>query len=122
MTFTGDLLKINGNVIDSIIGYKVNRIKKWRDTETNMAGDMRATLIGIYPEIEIEINVCTQDQITTLIQLLDQPYLSVEWFDVLINNTHTAQYYPDNFDIDMLFKNRGLYKSFKVKLIPVSKR
>ncbi len=122
MTYSGDLLKINGNIISSIIGYKVNRIKRWKDAETNMAGQMRATLLGIFPEIEIEINVTSQDEIKDLVQLLDLPYLTVEWFDVVVGTIHTAQYYPGEFDIDMLFKNRGLYKPFKVKLLPVAKR
>lgn len=122
MIYSGNLIKINGNIIEGITSYVVIRKKHWRDAERNMAGEVRATLIGIFPEIELDIKVSSQDQAQALVLLLDQPYLNVEWFDIATGETHTAQYFVDEYNVDMLFKDRGLYKPTKIKLSPVSKR
>ena len=60
MIYSGDLVKINGVRIPAIVNYKVGRNKLWKDADRNMSGDVRATLIGIYPKIELNIGVTTQ--------------------------------------------------------------
>lgn len=122
MIYSGDLIKINGTKIPSIVNYKVGRNKLWKDAERNMNGDVRATLIGIFPKIELNIGITTQEQMATITQLLDQAYFTVEYFDVRVQGTTTAQYYASDYTVDMLSKTRGLYNSFTVSLVPVSKR
>lgn len=122
MIYDGDLIKINGNVISSIVNYKVGRNKLWKDADRNMAGDVRATLIGIYPKIELNIGITTQEQISTLTQLLDQDYFEVEYFDVRVQDVTTAKYYAGDYATEILNKSKGLYKPFTVSLVPVSKR
>jgi hypothetical protein len=122
MIYSGDLIKIGNTTIPNIVKYKVGRNKLWKDAERNMNGDVRATLIGIFPKIELEIGVCTQDEMATLTQLLDQDYFSVTWFDVRVGTTCTANYYAGDYSPELLSKSRGLYKPFTVNLIPVSKR
>jgi len=122
MIYDGDLIKINGTVIPAIVNYKVGRNKLWKDADRNMAGDVRAVLIGIYPKIELNIGVTTQEQMATLTQLLDQDYFEVEYFDVRVQDTTTAKYYAGDYANEILNKSKGLYKPFSVSLIPVSKR
>ena len=51
MIYDGNLVKINGTIIPHIQQYKIGRAKLWKDADRNMAGDVRATLIGIFPKI-----------------------------------------------------------------------
>lgn len=122
MTYEGDLIKINGVKIPAIKSYKVGRNKLWEDAERNMNGDVRATLIGIFPKIELTIGVTTQSEMATITQLLDEAYFTVEYFDVRVQETVTASYYAGDYTPDLLDKSRGLYNEFTVSLVPVSKR
>lgn len=122
MIYSGDLIRIDGTRIPSIKKYKVGRNKLWKDAERNMNGDVRATLIGIFPKIELEIGETTQEEMAQLTELLDRDYFSVTWFDVRVQGTVTASYYAGDYSTEMLSKSRGLYKSFSVNLVPVSKR
>lgn len=122
MVYNGNLLKINGETIPSIVSYKVGRNKLWKDADRNMNGDVRATLIGIFPKIQLEIGITTQDEMAILTQLLDQDYFEVEFFDVRVQGVVTAKYYAGDYTTDLLDKYKGLYNKMSVSLIPVSKR
>lgn len=122
MIYSGNLIKINGTNISGITNYKVGRNKLWKDADRNMNGDVRATLIGIFPKIELTIGYTTQEEMAALCQILDQDYFSVEFFDVRIQGTTTAKYYASDYDTEIFDKTKGLYKPFNVSLVPVSKR
>lgn len=122
MIYSGDLIKISGNKIPAITNYKVGRNKLWKDADRNMAGDVRATLIGIFPKIELSIGYTTQEEMAKLCQILDQDYFMVEYFDVRVQGTTTASYYAGDYATEILSKSKGLYKPFTVSLVPVSKR
>lgn len=122
MIYDGDLIKINNVKIPAIVNYKVGRNKLWQDADRNMNGDVRASLIGIFPKIELNIGYTTQEQMATITTLLDQAYFSVEWFDVRVQGTTTAQYYAGDYANEIWDKSKGMYKPFTVSLVPVSKR
>lgn len=122
MIYSGDLVKINGVRIPAITNYKVGRNKLWKDADRNMAGDVRATLIGIFPKIELNIGYTTQDEMSKLCQILDQDYFEVEYFDVRVNGKTKAMYYAGDYANEIFSKSKGLYKPFTVSLVPVSKR
>lgn len=118
---SGNLLTINGQNIPELKQYKVNRAKLWRDAERNMNGDVRASLIGIFPKLELEIGVTEKARAAALCTLLDASYFTVAYFDPKTQSTRTAQYYAGDYSIELLSKQRGLYKPFQVNLVPVSK-
>jgi len=122
MSYTGVLVKINDNIIPNLVDYKVGRNKLWKNADRNMNGDMRATLIGIFPKIVLKIGICTEAQISELTELFDLDYFTLEYFDVRVQDTVTASYYASDYDIEILNKQKGLYKPFNVSLTPVSKR
>lgn len=122
MIYTSDLVKINGNVVPLIIQYKIGRAKLWKNADRNMDGDVRATLIGIFPKIQLQVGYTTQVQMSQLTQLLDLDYFEVEWFDVRIQATVKTKYYANDYDVELYSKKRGIYKPFNVNLVPVSKR
>lgn len=122
MIYNGDLIKINNVKIPAIVNYKVGRNKLWQDADRNMNGDVRASLIGIFPKIELNIGYTTQEQMAQITQLLDQAYFTVEYFDVRVQTTTTAQYYASDYANEIWDKSKGMYKPFTVSLVPVSKR
>ena len=122
MIYTGDLVKIDGVAIPHIVTYKVSRAKLWKDSERNMSGDVRATLIGIFPKIQMKVGYTTQEELSALTQILDKDFFTVEWFDVRIQETVSAKYYASDYDVELENKSKGLYSPFSVNLVPVSKR
>lgn len=122
MIYTGDLVKIDGVTIPHIVSYKIGRSKLWKDSERNMSGDVRATLIGIFPKIQIEVGYTTQEEMSELTALLDKAFFTVTWFDVRIQQTISTQYYASDYDVELDSKSKGRYKPFSVSLVPVSKR
>ena len=121
MIYSGDLLKINGTTISGIVSYKVGRNKLWKDAERNMEGDVRATLIGIFPKIMLNIGYTTEAELSKLVNILDSAYFTVTYFDIKTRGTRTARYYASDYEVEMENKKRGLYKPFTVNLVPVSK-
>ena len=99
MIYTGDLVKIDGVTIPHIVSYKIGRAKLWKDSERNMSGDVRATLIGIFPKIQIEVGYTTQEEMSKLTALLDKAFFTVTWFDVRIQKTISTQYYASDYDV-----------------------
>lgn len=122
MSYTGSLLKIDGTTIPHLVSYKVSRAKLWKDSERNMSGEIRATLIGIFPKIQIEIGYTTEEELKDITALLDKDFFTVEWFDVRVQETHSAQYYAADYDVELDSKSKGRYKPFSVSLVPVKKR
>ena len=122
MIYTGDLIKINGQTIPHIVSYKIGRAKLWKDSERNMSGDVRATLIGIFPKIQLEVGYTTQTEMSQLTQILDKDFFTVTWFDVRIQETISTKYYASDYDVELDNKAKGRYKPFSVSLVPVSKR
>ena len=122
MIYTGDLVKIDDVTIPHIVSYKIGRAKLWKDSDRNMSGDVRATLIGIFPKIQMEIGYTTQEEMSEIVQLLDKDFFTVEWFDVRVQETISAKYYASDYDVELDSKTRGRYKPFSVSLVPVSKR
>ncbi|MBR3169189.1 hypothetical protein IKF23_01995 [Candidatus Saccharibacteria bacterium] len=122
MAYSGALLKINGTTINGLSGYKIGYNKLWKDADRNMNGDVRATLIGIFPKLELTFrDALTENEVSQIINLLDQPYFSVTYFSPKTKGAVTANYYASDYAPELLDKARGLYKSFTVSLVPVSK-
>lgn len=122
MIYTGDLVEIDGVTIPHLVTYKIGRAKLWKDSERNMSGDVRATLIGIFPKIQMEIGYTTQQEMSELTQILDKDFFTVAWFDVRTQDVVSAQYYASDYDVELDSKSKGRYKPFSVSLVPVSKR
>lgn len=122
MIYTNDLVRIDGVTIPHIVSYKIGRAKLWKDSERNMSGDVRATLIGIFPKIQLQIGYTTQEEMSELTTLLDKDFFTVTWFDVRIQDTVSAKYYASDYDVELDNKSKGRYKPFSVNLVPVSKR
>lgn len=123
MAYSGNLLSINGTKIEGLKEYKLSYNKLWKDADRNMNGDVRASLIGIFPKIELSFRPgLDEQQVKQIINLLDLPYFGVTYFDPKTTSPITAQYYSSDYTVELLDRSRGLFKEFSVSLVPVSKR
>lgn len=116
------LILINDIVIPHVVSYKVSHSKLWKESERNMNGELRATLIGIFPKIQLQIGYTTQKEMNGLAALLDKSFFTVKWFDVATQGMVSGKFYASDYDVELDSKHKGRYKPFSVSLIPVSKR
>ena len=78
--------------------------------------------LGIFPKLELTFrDGLTENEVSQIINLLDQPYFNVTYFSPKTKGTVTARYYASDYAPELLDKARGLYKTFTVSLVPVGK-
>lgn len=121
---TATLLKINGTTVPGIKSYKVGYNHLWKDADRNMSGSVRASLIGIFPKIEVDTReVLSRAEIQAIYNALEsQPYFTVQFWDPASDQVKTANYYTADWAVEIESKNRGLYKGTKITLVPVDRR
>lgn len=122
MVISGDLLKINGKTVAGLKSYKITRTKLYSDAGRNLNGGLSATFIGVFPKLELEIGgVLTKERVAELCGLLDQGFFNVEYYDPKTETTRSGAYYASDYSVELLERQRGLYKPFTVNLIPMEK-
>lgn len=122
MNRTTPLLKINGTLIPKLKSYKVGRNKLYKEAERSMSGELKATLIGIFPKIEIEIGYLTENEMQQVTRLLDKAFFNVEYYDQRTKATYTTKCYANDYQVEIYDKQKAIYKPFSVHLIPFSRR
>lgn len=115
------LLKINGVSIPKIKKFKVGRNKLWTDAGRNMAGELRSTFIGLFPKISLEFAHMTLSEMQTLINLLDQPSFTAQWWDEGTGAIKSGLYYAGDYENSVFDVAKGLYEPLSVNLIPYKK-
>lgn len=115
------LLKIDGTTITKVKSYSVERNKLWTDADRNMAGDLRATFIGLFPKINVEMGYLTGDELKALVLLLDQASFTLEWWNEGTQTLKSGTYYAGDYVTPIFDKTKELYQPFTVNLIPFSK-
>lgn len=122
MVISGDLLKINGRSVAGLKNYKITRAKLYSDAGRNLNGGLSATFIGVFPKLELEIGgILTKERVSELCGLLDQGFFNVEYYDPKTGATKSGAYYASDYSVELLERQRGLYKPFTVNLIPMEK-
>lgn len=123
VTYSGDLLKIDGQKVPKIINYDVEYNKLWgSDSGRNLAGDMKATLVGIFPKICLKIGTTNEDEMAWFLSKADKAFITVEYYDGEIKGTRTAQFYSNDLKASLKSKKRMVYNSFEWNIIPLRKR
>ena len=122
MAIQQKLLRINGTAIDKLVEYEIEWAKLWKDADRNMEGEVRATLIGLFPKIKCKTrNAIPRTEVATLGNLLNLPFLSVEYYDPLKNSVVSAKYYSSDFSTKLQERTRELFYEVSFNLIPISR-
>lgn len=116
------LLIVGGLTLTEVSKYEVNYSKLWKDADRNMNGDVSATFIGVFPNIDIDTTPLTQSQVQTLCAALDQSYFSATFWDPSSGTQKTANYYASDYKITLLSRVTGMYGTVSFSIVPVSKR
>lgn len=116
------LIVIGGLTLTELVKYEMNYSKLWKDADRNMNGDVSATFIGIFPNIDAETTPLTQNEVETLCAALDQSYFSMTFWDPASGTQKTANYYASDYKVSLLNRITGMYGTVSFSVIPVSKR
>ena len=116
------LIIIGGLSLSEMVKYEVNYSKLWKDADRNMNGDVSASFIGIFPNIDAETPPLDKNQVQTLCAALDQPYFTATFWDPASGTQKTRAYYASDYKISLLSRKKGLYGSVSFSIVPVSKR
>ncbi len=115
------LIKLNGVQHPGLSGWAVHRNKLWYDSGRNLAGGLRTTLVGTFAEIDLDFTYMDKDDLSELVETLDDPIIDVEWYDVRSKSTKLGQYYAADFINPVYDPRRELFAPFSVKLRPLGK-
>lgn len=121
MAISNPLITMNGVSLKSseVSSYTLQYAKLWKDAGRDMSGKLNATLIGIYPNIEIDTIPLDFDKAMALSAAINDDYFSVTYWDTQTSTQKTATYYAADHDITLL--NACKYGQVKVQLVPVDK-
>lgn len=116
------LIVIGGLSISEMVKYEVNYSKLWKDADRNMNGDVSASFIGIFPNIDAETMPLDQTQVQTLCAALDQSYFTATFWDPATGTQKTRGYYASDYKITLMSKTKGIYGNVAFSIVPISKR
>lgn len=117
-----NLIEVGSLSLKELVKYDMNYSKLWKDADRNMAGDVSATLIGIFPNIEVETTPLTQAQVQTLCSELDKAYFTLRFWDPATGTQKQAQYYSSDYKVSLLSRITGMYGTVEFTVVPVSRR
>lgn len=125
MAFAGYYIKINGNKFQNPMpakeGYKLKEdIETDQDSKVNAAGTLVRNILPVKRhEITIDFPPMTIDKWRTYINLLDNDYITVEFYSYKRDAYRTAVFYMPTTEHNLFFKqgNRYIMQPLSVNLI-----
>lgn len=119
VTYSGDLLKLDGISFNKIIEYTVQRNKLWSDDSgRNMGGSNKGTLIGIFPKLLLQVEPLTEDEISWIETKLDQATISTSYYNSKYKCLCTGEFYAGDYETTILRREDMMHDKFSVNLIP----
>lgn len=116
------LIVIGSLSLAEMVKYEVNYSKLWKDADRNMNGDVSATFIGIFPNIDAETMPLSQAEVQVLCAALDQSYFTATFWDPATGSQKTEAYYASDYKITLLSRSKGHYGNVTFSIVPISKR
>ena len=118
-----DLLLINGKKVPKLVKYQVGYKKLWSsDTGRSMTGENKGTLIGIFPKIEVTCGVLNEEEMSTLLSLVNVANANVTYYDTEYKRTITQSFYFGDIDDELLRKSQMRHKPISFSIIANKKR
>ena len=117
----GELITINSTKPAKLSGYTVSREKLFSEADRNLAGELKATFIGVFPVLKLQFATTTQSEMNTIIGLLEPVVLNVSWWDEDTQTILSGEFYAGRYDVPLYSKNLELYGEFSVNLISYKK-
>lgn len=110
--------------VPKLVKYAINYNKLWADDSgRDMSGENKATLIGVFPKLNVEVGCFNKDEMSTFLSKVNKAKVTVKWYDAESDSIREgASYYANDFTIDLKSSKRMVYKPFSFNLIPNKKR
>lgn len=103
--------------------YKVQYCKLWSsDTGRSMTGENKGTLIGIFPKISVKLGRLSEDDMSAIINLTNQPRADVNYYDVGAKALVTASFYFGDVAADLERQSTMYHKGTSFSIIANKKR
>ena len=103
--------------------YKVQYCKLWSsDTGRSMTGENKGTLIGIFPKISVKLGRLSEDDLSAIINLTNQPRADVNYYDVGAKALVTASFYFGDVSADLERQSTMYHKGTSFSIIANKKR
>jgi hypothetical protein len=103
--------------------YKVEYCKLWSsDTGRSMTGENKGTLIGIFPKISVSLGRMTEEDMSAIINLTNQPRADVKYYDVGAKALTTASFYFGDVSAELERKSTMRHKATEFSIIANRKR
>lgn len=122
ISINSPLIVIGGLTLTELVKYEVNYSKLWKDADRNMNGNVSATFIGVFPNIDVETPPIKKTQVAAICSALDQPYFTLTFWDPATSSLKTAGYYASDYKITLMNRLSGMYANVSFSVIPVAKR
>lgn len=102
--------------------YEYNKL--WTDSGRNLAGEMTATLVGIFPKIKLSFRKLTKDELKTITPILDSASQSLTYFDPTKNQSVTIDTYTGDYAVvnRNIITNDVKNEGFEISFIAIRKR
>ena len=128
---TGSTISYNGKsyangsyvTLGKKTAYKVQYCKLWSsDTGRSMTGENKGTLIGIFPKITVALGRLSEDDMSAIINLTNQPRADVRYYDVGAKALTTASFYFGDVSAEIERKSTMMHKAVEFSIIANKRR
>mgnify|MGYP007084597986 CR=1 FL=1 len=117
------LLKINGVTVPKLISYKVSYCKLWSsDTGRSMTGENKGSLIGIFPKIQVTVGALTENEMATLLGLVNKAAANVTYYDTERKQDITASFYFGDAEDEIIRQSTMKHKQISFSIIANKRR
>ena len=127
LRYDDDLIVNNVNITPYLTDIKISYNKIWgKDTGRNsLSGKYTGTLVGIFPKFVCTFGSLTQQQIETLVPILDSSFQTVNYYDPYKKNKISILTYTGDYTLEQtcLFSDVATAgKPFNISFIATDRR
>lgn len=102
--------------------FKLGKNKLWGDdTGRVMSGEMKGTLVGIFPKFTVIFRPKTEDELASLMTVLDTAFQTVEYYDLKTKGFKTLGTYTNDYEVEVLSLNPLTWSPITVAFIATKK-
>ena len=118
------VLYIDSWKVPKLIKYEVAYNKLWADDSgRDLAGNNKATLIGIFPKLQVEVGSYNEEEMSQFLKKVNKAKWSINWYDAETKAMRNGvSYYINDFSVSLKNTAAMKYNGFNFNLIPNKKR
>lgn len=125
MFINKDSIVINGiNMGQYLTEVKYGYNKLWTDGGRNLAGSMSGTLIGVFPKLILQFRPLTQEELETIVPILDSSRQTTTYYDPQKKAMITMVTYTGDYEIvnKHIISGRAKNEGFSCSFIATDRR